>query len=147
MHVMIASPVGTLKVSERSGAIVAVDWGDEGGGPATPLLAEAVRQIGAYFKDGTFVFDLPLRPAGTRFQNAVWRVMRAIPAGSVRTYGEIAHELGSSARAVGGACGANPIPIIIPCHRVVAAGGLGGYSGAGGIDTKRVLLAREGAAI
>ena len=135
--------MGALTVSERGGAIVAVTWGDGDTAPATPLLAEAQRQIAAYFTSGTFVFDLPLRPAGTAFQNAVWQAMRAIPAGGVRTYGEIARELGSSARAVGGACGANPIPIVIPCHRVVAAGGLGGYSGAGGVDAKAALLAHK----
>lgn len=143
--VAVPSPVGTIRVSEYDGAIVAVAWGDADPAPATPLLAEVQRQLAYYYADGTYQFDLPLKPAGTEFQRAVWRVMRAIPAGSVRTYGEVARELISAARAVGGACGANPIPIIIPCHRIVAASGLGGFSGEGGVEAKRQLLAHENA--
>jgi methylated-DNA-[protein]-cysteine S-methyltransferase len=144
------SPIGDILVSEREGAIVAVSWAAAAGsardrGPASPLVAEALAQLGAYFAGASMEFDLPLNPGGSEFQNAVWRAMRDIPAGAVRTYGELARAIGSSARAVGGACGANPIPIIIPCHRVVAAQGLGGYSGAGGVETKRTLLTHEGA--
>ena len=106
-------------------------------------------QVQAYLEDPAFVFDLPLRLAGTRHRLAAWEAMQRIPAGRTRTYGEIAGELGSSARAVGGACGANPIPLIVPCHRVVAAGGLGGFMGAKSdgfeLGIKRWLLAHEGA--
>jgi methylated-DNA-[protein]-cysteine S-methyltransferase len=107
-------------------------------------------QLQAYLEDPAFVFDLPLRISGTRHQIAVWEAMQAIPAGETRTYGELAKTIGSSARAVGGACGANPLPIVVPCHRVVGAGGaLGGFMGAREegfeLSIKRWLLAHEGA--
>ena len=145
--VTVASPVGALTLAERGGRIVSVSWGQNmNGGAATPLLAEAARQLEAYFTGRLRRFDLPLDPAGSAFQRGVWAAMEAIPYGATRSYGEIASELASAARAVGGACGRNPIPVIIPCHRVLAAGRrLGGYSGAGGLATKRALLALEGA--
>jgi methylated-DNA-[protein]-cysteine S-methyltransferase len=144
-HLTLHSPLGELTVFEDGGSIVALEWGrGAGAGSATPVLAAAKRQLDAYFDDPSSPFDLPLAPAGTPFRRSVWEAMRAIPAGQVKSYGMIAQALGSSARAVGGACGANPIPIIIPCHRVVAAAGLlGGYSGGEGQDTKRYLLAHE----
>ena len=100
--------------------------------------------LDAYF-DGDFrAIDFPLKPAGTSFQRSVWDVMLTIPPGATETYGTVARQIGSAAQPVGSACGANPIAIIIPCHRIVAAGGkLGGYSGAGGLDTKRILLQLE----
>ena len=107
-------------------------------------------QLYSYLENPAFVFDVPIRLSGTRHRLAVWEAMQRIPAGSTRTYGELARELASSARAVGGACGANPIPLIVPCHRVVAAGGLGGFMGAAGEgferSLKRWLLEHEGAA-
>jgi methylated-DNA-[protein]-cysteine S-methyltransferase len=143
-HLTLHSPLGELTVFEQDGRIVALEWGRGAGAPQrTAVLAEAKRQLDAYFDDPTARFDLPLDPAGTPFQRRVWEAMREIPPGRTMRYGEIAQRLGSSARAVGGACGANPIPIIIPCHRVVAAGSLGGYSGGEGPDTKRHLLALE----
>ena len=107
-------------------------------------------QIQAYLENPAFEFELPLRLAGTRHRLVVWEAMQRIPAGRVRTYGEVARELGSSPRAVGGACGANPIPLVVPCHRIVAAGGdLGGFMGvrAEGFERsiKRWLLEHEGA--
>ena len=107
-------------------------------------------QIQAYLDNPRFVFDLPLRLAGTRHRLAVWEAMQRIAAGRTRTYGELAAELGSSARAVGGACGANPIPLVVPCHRVIAAhGGLGGFMGEKRegfeLGIKRWLLEHEGA--
>ncbi len=146
-HLTLHSPLGELTVFEEGGRIVALEWGRGAGtGEATPLLAAARRQLDAYFDHGEAGFDLPLAPAGTDFQKRVWQAMQAIPPGRTRRYGEIAAALGSSARAVGMACGANPIPIIIPCHRVVGAASLGGYSGGEGPDTKRFLLAHEQAA-
>ena len=147
LTVTVPSPLGMLTVTEESGAIVRLRWRGKGTTPApTPLLAEAARQLAAYFEKRLTAFDLPLRPAGSPFQQAVWLAMCRIPAGATRTYGSVAAEVGAPARAVGGACGANPIPIIIPCHRILATGGsLGGYSGAGGADTKLFLLALEGA--
>ena len=107
-------------------------------------------QIQSYLDDPRFEFDLPLKLAGTRHRLAVWEAMQRIRAGKTRTYGELALELGSSARAVGGACGANPIPLVVPCHRVIAAGGaLGGFMGARSegfeLGIKRWLLDHEGA--
>jgi methylated-DNA-[protein]-cysteine S-methyltransferase len=144
-HLTLHSPLGELTVFEEDGSIIALDWGrGAGAGQATPVLAAARSQLDAYFDDPATVFDLPLAPAGTPFRRRVWEAMRAIPLGRTESYGAIAARLGSSARAVGGACGANPIPIIIPCHRVVGADGrLGGYSGGEGADTKRFLLAHE----
>ena len=145
------SPIGDLTVSEEDGMIVSVDWGWGAQQSDTPLLAEAVRQLHAYFDGDLTAFDLPLAPPGTTHQKTVWRAMYAIPYGHTWTYGDLATASGSVARAVGAACGANPIPVIIPCHRVLAAGGpkghlkLGGYSGDGGIETKAALLRLEGA--
>lgn len=126
--------------------------------PDTPALAPprdtvahlACVQIQAYLDDGRFVFELPLRLAGTRHRMEVWEAMQRIPAGETRTYGEVASMLHSSPRAVGGACGANPIPLIVPCHRIVAANRrIGGFMGATGegfeLGIKRWLLAHEGA--
>jgi methylated-DNA-[protein]-cysteine S-methyltransferase len=145
-HCDLLSPIGPITVFEDSGAIVAVEWGRAPDAQETPLLDEARRQLDAYF-DGTLPdFDLPLAPTGSPFEQAVWAGMCRIPYGVMRTYGDLAHEVDGSAQAVGGACGANHIPIIIPCHRVVGADGhMVGYSGAGGVETKQALLRLEGA--
>lgn len=147
LSVTVPSPLGMLTVTEEDGAITRLRWRGTAATPApTPLLAEAARQLAAYFDKSLRDFDLPLRPAGSPFQQAVWRAMCRIPAGATRSYGAIAAEVGAPAQAVGGACGSNPIPIIIPCHRILATGGaLGGYSGQGGNATKRFLLTLEGA--
>jgi methylated-DNA-[protein]-cysteine S-methyltransferase len=107
-------------------------------------------QIQSYLENPNFEFDLPLKLAATRHRLDVWEAMQRIPAGTTRTYGELAKDLGSSARAVGGACGANPIPVVVPCHRVIGAGGsIGGFMGASAegfeLDIKRWLLEHEGA--
>lgn len=114
---------------------------------ATPLAAEAVRQIQAYLADPAFHFGLPLQPTGTRFQRRVWEAIATIPPGQTLSYGEVAKQLHSGPRAVGGACGANPFPLAVPCHRVVAAAGLGGFGRNGGdflLEVKRWLLRHEG---
>ena len=127
--------------------------------PTSLLAAETVRQLRAYFDDADFVFGLPLRPSGTLFQRRVWEQIAAIPARETRTYGDVAKALRNAPRAVGQACGANPFPLVVPCHRVIAAGGaLGGFGGTGGpegrsgtanadggflLDIKRWLLAHE----
>lgn len=143
---VLDSPVGRLRVTESDGAITGLGWGGAAEGAETPLIAEARAQLDAYFAGERQAFDLPLRVEGTAFRRDVCAAMRAIPFGETRTYGDIARNLGASAQAVGNACGANPIPILIPCHRVLGAGSLGGYSGAGGIETKVALLRLEGAA-
>jgi methylated-DNA-[protein]-cysteine S-methyltransferase len=115
--------------------------------PVTPLAMEAVRQLRAWLRDAAFEFNLPLAPAGTAFQRRVWQQIAAIPCGETRSYGELAVTLRSAPRPVGGACGANPYPIVVPCHRVVAAGGgLGGFARARGgflLEVKRWLLDHE----
>jgi methylated-DNA-[protein]-cysteine S-methyltransferase len=114
------------------------------------VAGEAARQVLAYFADADFAFDLPLSDRGSDFQRRVWGAISAIPRGAVRTYGHIAKEIGSAPRAVGQACGANWFPLIIPCHRVTAAGGLGGFSNHDDengfhLSVKRWLLKHEGA--
>ena len=140
------SPVGCLALRARGDDIVALDWVDEmTPRPNIPVLNEAARQLDAYFAGTLTAFDLPLKPDGTLHQKKVWDDMMTIPYGGLRSYGDMAMAIGSSARAVGTACGKNPIPIIVPCHRVIATGGgMGGYSGRGGLETKRALLILEG---
>ena len=141
------SPIGDLTLFEQDGRLVALDWRWENASAETPLLAGARRQLQDYFAGRRREFDLPLNPAGSAFQLRVWLALRDIPCGQTVRYGDLAHRLGSSPRAIGGACARNPLPIIVPCHRVVAAdGSLGGYSGKEGIKTKRILLDLEGAA-
>lgn len=142
-RMVVASPFGPLTLTEDAGVLVAMDWGRRPDDPPTPLLQAAAEQLEAYFEGRLKRFDLPCRPAGTEFQTRVWAAMALIPYGETMTYGEIAQSLKSAARAVGVACGANPLPIILPCHRVVSERGLGGFSGLGGIATKRRLLALE----
>ncbi|MGE4063914.1 MAG: methylated-DNA--[protein]-cysteine S-methyltransferase [Rhodospirillaceae bacterium] len=137
------SPVGDITVSEEDGEIVSIDWGWARDQTPTPLLKKAKRQLDDYFDGVLEKFDLPLRIEGTPFQKQVWREMCKIPPGQTRTYGDIARRLKASAQSVGTACGRNRFPVIIPCHRVVAAAGLGGYSGAGGVETKIALLELE----
>jgi methylated-DNA-[protein]-cysteine S-methyltransferase len=139
------SPLGPLSVSETDDAIVALDWGWGRDQTRTPLLLRAVDVLNRYFDGEAPAFELPFRPKGTAFQQRIWQAMREIPYGQTRTYGALAERAGGVARAVGMACGANPIPILIPCHRVVAQSGLGGYSGDGGVETKVALLRLEGA--
>lgn len=137
------SPHGPFAVIEDGGVITRLDWSARTSDP-TPLLREACRQLGEYFDGTRQVFDLPL-DFGTGFQGEMRRAMFAIPYGETRTYGDFARALGRPAQAIGQACGANPIPILIPCHRVLGANGLGGFSAPGGVETKIALLKLEGA--
>lgn len=144
----LLTPLGALTLSEDDGALVALDWGRGRDQQETPLLRAAADQLQDYFDGRRVQFDLPLAPFGSPFRQRVWAALRAIPPGETRGYGDLARELGTAARAIGGANGANPIPIIIPCHRVVGAGGaLGGYSGGEGPQTKRFLLELERRAV
>lgn len=107
---------------------------------------EVCAQLSAYFDDANFQFDLPLKLSGTEHQLKVWQALREIPCGEVQTYGDLAALLHSSPRAVGQACGNNPIPIVIPCHRVVSKAGLGGFmhrADSGALDIKQWLLTHE----
>jgi methylated-DNA-[protein]-cysteine S-methyltransferase len=142
--IAVDTPVGRVGIAERDGQIVRVSWSATPDGEPTGLLTEAARQIAAYFVGEIVEFDLPLDPGGNDLERQVFEAMRAIPYGQTRTYGEIAKDLGTYGQPVGQACGANPIPVIIPCHRVLSATGLGGYSGQGGVETKIALLKLEG---
>jgi len=137
------SPIGDLTVSEEEATLVSVDWGSVELQSYTQLLLRARAQLQDYFDGKRQHFDLPLAPVGTLYQRRVWNALMRIPYGETRTYAQIAVIAGGSPRSVGGANGRNPLPIIIPCHRVLNSTGLGGYSGAGGVDTKRWLLSRE----
>lgn len=137
------SPVGDLSVAEHDGAIVSVEWGWASTQDPTVLLRRAKEQLDAYFDGDLTVFDLPLAPEGSPYRQKVWKALCAIPYGATRSYLDIARVAGGSPRSVGGANGSNPIPIIIPCHRVVATTGIGGYSGGEGLPTKLALLALE----
>jgi methylated-DNA-[protein]-cysteine S-methyltransferase len=158
---VVASPLGPLYVAARDGRLHSVDFGvSEAGFIATldlrarierdpEALAHIVAQLRAYFGDAQFQFDLPLDlDQLTPFQQLVLNTVRRIPVGAMWTYGQVAREIGKpkASRAVGQALGRNPVPIVIPCHRVIAGDGrLGGYSGGGGLASKRLLLQLEGA--
>ncbi|KQP75817.1 cysteine methyltransferase [Aeromicrobium sp. Leaf289] len=141
------SPIGGLRLHSSAGLLTAIEFGAEPHGrPASdPLLDDAQQQLQEYFTGDRRSFDLPLANDGTEFQRKVWGELRRIPFGETASYGEIARRLGYEpviSRAVGAANGANPLPIVVPCHRVVGSdGSLTGY--AGGVERKRVLLELE----
>ncbi len=139
------SPVGRLTVTEEEGAITRLTW-DGHAADETPLLVEARNQLERYFRRELTEFDLPLAPQVSEFQMRFLNALLAIPYGETRTYGEMATELDIPPQAAGQACGANPIAIVIPCHRVTGATNLGGFSAPDGIEKKVELLKLEGAA-
>jgi methylated-DNA-[protein]-cysteine S-methyltransferase len=140
------TPLGPVTLEARDGRLVALHW-RLGGTDADPLLRRGLDWLAAYFDGhgGPLPDDLALA-WGTGLHEKVRRAMAAIPLGRTRSYGEIARDLGVPAQAVGQACGANPLPILIPCHRVLGAKGLGGFSAKGGVETKVWLLRHDGAA-
>jgi methylated-DNA-[protein]-cysteine S-methyltransferase len=150
----MGSPIGRLELVEEGGALVAIHFDapadgsprHERGGSA--VLTRAHQQLSEYFAGSRHEFDLPLRPAGTEFQRRVWDVLATVPWGTTTTYGAIAARLGllpGASRAVGAANGANPLPVVLPCHRVIGSDGtLTGY--AGGLERKALLLRLEGVA-
>lgn len=144
------TPIGRLGLVEKDGMITQLLWNAQSHGADSAVLREGARQLQAYFNHELTEFDLPLWVDGSNFQRAVCDAMFAIPFGETVTYGDLAKITQTPAQAVGNACGANPIPVIIPCHRVLSATGLGGFSGAGGglngIEMKVTLLKHEGAA-
>lgn len=151
---IVAVPFGAVGIRSEAGLLrelvyLPPHYAEKDALDAVSALAAA--QVAAYCRDADFRFDLPLAPAGSVFQRRVWDAIAAIPRGEVRTYGQVAKHIASAARAVGQACGANWYPLIIPCHRVTAAGGLGGFSHHDAQDgfhvgVKRWLLGHEGAA-
>lgn len=141
----IHTSFGPFSLVEEDGYITRLLWDARTEGFRTPVLKNGLNQIEAYFAKDLTAFDLPLAPKGTSAQQDVYRVMQSIPFGETLTYGDVAKELNMSAQSVGQACGSNPIPVIIPCHRILGANNLGGFSGMGGIETKVQLLRHEGA--
>ncbi len=147
-HVSLSSPFGVLSVFVEDGAVVALDWGRADQSATGEGLEWVVAELKAYLSGRPMSFSVPVNPAGGAFQRRVWQRLRQIPWGTTVTYGELARALGTAPRAVAGACARNPIPIIIPCHRVVGSGGaLGGYSCGDGIASKAALLALEGVSL
>lgn len=148
------SPIGRLELIARGGAVVGVEIEHHGHlthestpEKTSPVLAKASKQLGEYFAGKRRTFDVPIAFEGTEFQRSVWGAVADIPFGRVRSYGDVGMTTGrtSAGRAVGGAVGSNPIPIIVPCHRVLASDGrITGYSGGNGIETKAWLLDFEG---
>lgn len=144
------TPVGRLRAVSDADALVRITWIPaldrlDAGMKADAVSRETVRQLDAYFRGGLTCFDLPIRfLGGSEFERSVWEAMRDIPYGETWTYGMLADRVGGVARAVGGACGRNPIPVVVPCHRVVGASGrLVGFSGGEGVESKRLLLDME----
>lgn len=142
----LSSPVGNLTVTVDDGAVTVVEWRTHLDVPDDPTMHRAIAQLQAYFAGDLQKFDLPIRPRASVFQAAFYAALCEIPYGETKTYGDLAKELDVSAQAIGQACGGNPIPIVIPCHRVLAVTGLGGFSGGGGIEAKVGLLRLEWAA-
>ncbi|MDT9593921.1 methylated-DNA--[protein]-cysteine S-methyltransferase [Nocardioides zeae] len=158
MWTVVDSPIDELRIVEHEGAITAIEFSPFPDAPlrptderddAVPVLVEAVRQLRAYFAGALTHFDLPLAPAGTPFQQRVWAELARIGYAETASYGQVAQRLGMSgaaSRAVGLANGRNPVPVVVPCHRVIGANGtLTGY--AGGLERKRVLLDLERGAL
>jgi methylated-DNA-[protein]-cysteine S-methyltransferase len=147
--VVLDFPKMKVAVKTREGHVVAIRYlppAAEAMAPRNALAERAARQLERYREDADAPFDLPLAIEGTPLQKGVWQAMCAIPRGRTRTYGELARELGAQARAVGQACGDNRLPIVIPCHRVVAADGIGGFGHATSgylLEAKRWLLMHE----
>lgn len=154
--IRVQSPLGRLEITAKDGKIVGLDIECDGhlshDGHAekkSPVLATAAKQLSEYFAGKRRNFGVPLHMTGTTFQKSVWEQLSNIPFGEVRSYGDVGQSTGraTAGRAVGGAVGANPIPIIVPCHRVLASDGrITGYSGGNGISTKVWLLDHEGIA-
>ena len=146
MRAALDTPLGPVWIEARAGALTACGWGEADRSPTDHLLIEALAQLAAYFTGTRDRFDLPLAHGRSGLQADVLAALRAIPFGETRTYGDLSKTLGAPAQAIGQACGANPLPILIPCHRVLSATGLGGFSAPGGIEAKVWLLRHEGAA-
>lgn len=147
---VLATFIAPLQIDHDGLQLLALRWLAAGHAPQPPADETGQRlaaHLQAYFDRTDLALDLPVQLRGTPFQQRVWQSLRRIPAGQVRTYGELAAELGSHARAVGMACRRNHLPLVVPCHRVVASNGPGGYDGATGgelLAIKRQLLQHEG---
>lgn len=144
---VVNTSLGCIEITEQSGFIAKVAWSKSQASEQhseSSLLQDAAAQITAYFNGELTLFTLPIKAEGTPFQQRIWDEMRKIPYGQVMTYGEVAQKIESHPRAVGSACGKNPIPVIIPCHRIVGQASLGGFSAGDDQETKQQLLKLEG---
>lgn len=147
----LPAPFGMLGIRTDCGLLAEIVFLEAGGGALAPrdgISERTCAQLQKYFNDPEYRFDVPLAPRGTPFQRRVWARISAIRPGRTRSYGEIAREIGSAARAVGQACGANPVPLVVPCHRVLAATGIGGFAHREAgfhLSVKRWLLKHESA--
>ena len=140
----IHSPIGDLTISEENDKLLSLDWGWSPFQKKTPLLMEAKKLLDYYFDGDNPKFDLPLNPQGTPYQKKVWQEISIIPYGKFLTYSNISEKIDSHPRSIGMACGKNPLPILIPCHRVIGKKEqLTGFSAGGGIETKKFLLQLE----
>lgn len=139
----IDTPTGRLCLTEQDGALTHIRWQAGNTNDDTPLLQEAARQIDAYFAGRLTRFTLPVTVNGSPTQQAICAAIAAVPFGETRPYGDLAKALSLPAQAIGRGCGGNPVPLVIPCHRVLGAQGLGGFSGGVGIETKITLLKHE----
>ena len=147
-HISFNTPLGIISLSEHLGKISSLYWGPLETNSSTEIIQEAKRQVQKYFAGSLKNFQLPIMFSGLSMQQAVYRELRKIPFGDTRSYGDIARLIGYSPRAVGVACARNTLPIIIPCHRVVAAcGKMAGYSAGNGVQTKTWLLNHEKTAL
>ncbi|MGA7951327.1 MAG: methylated-DNA--[protein]-cysteine S-methyltransferase [Thiobacillaceae bacterium] len=146
---IVNAPFGQLRLIAKNDALAGIEFLLERHAlkkPVSPLLREAEAQLGIYFRNPRHRFDLPMLLSGTDFQRRVWQALSDIQPGAPLTYGQLAEKLSTAPRAIGGACGANPIPVVVPCHRVVAASGLGGFMHTrylGPLNIKSWLLAHE----
>lgn len=148
---VIKTPLSSVRlgITTKDGLLLAIGFLSAQHSVRSPMSAiarDTVTQLEAYFDDAQWCFTLPLCKQGTPFQQQVWQQLCAIPTGETRSYGDVAGRIESAARAVGGACRRNPVPIVVPCHRVVAANGIGGFSGVtvgDKLDFKQWLLNHE----
>jgi methylated-DNA-[protein]-cysteine S-methyltransferase len=146
---IIAAPFGKLGIRCTDDVLLGIEFlptNTRSSAPRSALAKKVCAQLEAYLSDAGYRFNLPLKPEGTPHQHKVWRAMQAIPCGQTLTYGELSKRIGSSVQAVGQACGNNPIPVVIPCHRVVGKNGLGGFmqhAEGESLDIKRWLLDHE----
>jgi len=147
----LEGPFAVIGIRTRGERLTEIEYLPLGAATLEPVDAfsrEVCRQLNAYFDDSGFRLDLPFEWQGTGYQHRVWEAVRAIPLGATRSYLDVAHQIGSAPRPVGTACGANRIPLLIPCHRVVGSSGLGGFMHSRGgkpLEIKRWLLRHEGA--
>ena len=150
---VITTPLGRIGIRMTGEAVSALDYLSADAperGPADTATRAVIEQLEAYFRDPHHRFTVPLTLAGSGFQQRVWAALQTIPTGTVLTYGQLARQLDTAARAIGGACRSNPVPILVPCHRVVARQGLGGYAGEVGgdpLEIKHWLLRHEGVTV